>query len=314
MHASPRPRAAPQSARVAQETLVVKLPPSAATDLRRRLQPGAFEWRSVPYAAFSARGEDTTVTFYTSGKLLLQGPDPAAFALRWFDLRIDSPRPAAPAAPKPGPEVAQVTSLPTIGSDECGKGDYFGPLVVAAVRLEPQQTRELVGSNVRDSKTLTDEQCLKLGAAIRGRYSVAVRRLDPPVYNEVHSRPGALNGMLADLHAQAIRELAQPGDRVVVDQFAHEKLVASRLKGLDIGLEQRHRAESEPAVAAASIVAREEFLTALKELSERFGVLLRKGAGAPTDASAREFVRTHGREPLGEVAKLHFKNTQKIRL
>lgn len=293
----------------------MKLPPSAATDLRRRLQSGAFEWRSVPYAAFSVRGEDTTVTFYTSGKLLLQGPDPAGFAQRWFDLRIDSPGPAAPSAPARNADgAAQVTLLPTIGSDECGKGDYFGPLVVAAVRLEPAQTRELVGSNVRDSKTLGDEQCLKLGGAIRVRYSVAVRRLDPPVYNELHSRPGALNGMLADLHAQAIRELARPGDRVVVDQFAHEKLVASRLKGLDIALEQRHRAESEPAVAAASIVAREEFLTALKELSERFGVLLRKGAGAPTDASAREFVRLHGRAPLGQVAKLHFKNTQKIGL
>jgi len=301
---------------VAQETLVVKLPPSAATDLRRRLQAGQFEWRSVPYAAFSARGEDTTVTFYTSGKLLLQGPDPAGFALRWFDLRVAAPAATpTPAAPSGSTAPAgQVTTLPTIGSDECGKGDYFGPLVVAAVRLEPAQTRELIGSNVRDSKTLSDEQCLKLGGALRLRYAVAVRRLDPPVYNEVHSRPGALNGMLADLHAQAIRELVRPGDRVVVDQFADERLVASRLKGLDIALEQRHRAESEPAVAAASIVAREEFLTALKNLSEQFGVQLRKGAGAPTDASAREFVRLHGWEPLGQVAKMHFKNTQKIRV
>lgn len=298
---------------MAQETLVVKLPPSAAADLRRRLQTGQFEWRSVPYAAFSARGEDTTVTFYTSGKLLLQGPDPAGFALRWFDLHVAAPSAAAPAKSQAA-AGGQVTTLPTIGSDECGKGDYFGPLVVAAVRLEPAQTRELIGSNVRDSKTLTDEQCLKLGGALRLRYTVAVRRLDPPVYNEVHSRPGALNGMLADLHAQAIRELVQPGDRVVVDQFADERLVASRLKGLDIALEQRHRAESEPAVAAASIVAREEFLTALKELSERFGVTLRKGAGAPTDGSAREFVRMHGWDPLGQVAKLHFKNTQKIRV
>ncbi|MEY4774356.1 MAG: ribonuclease, partial [Planctomycetota bacterium] len=97
----------------------------------------------MPYAAFSARGEDTTVTFYTSGKLLLQGPDPAGFALRWFDLHVAAPA-AAPVPATPAHSSApagQVTTLPTIGSDECGKGDYFGPLVVAAVRLEPAQTR-----------------------------------------------------------------------------------------------------------------------------------------------------------------------------
>ncbi|MFN9786423.1 MAG: ribonuclease HIII [Planctomycetia bacterium] len=304
-----------------QETLVLKLPPSAATDLRRRLQPGAFEWRSVPHAAFSAKGEGVVVTFYESGKLLLQGADPAGFALRWFDLHAapavatkpaSASRAAAPAGGSSGGAVA--IAAPTIGSDECGKGDYFGPLVVAAVRLEPEEARALAGSNVRDSKTLSDEQCLRIGSALRARHQVAVKRLDPPRYNAAHARPGALNGMLADLHAQAIRELARPGDRVVVDQFADERLVATRLAGLDIDLEQRHKAESELAVAAASIVAREEFLVALKELSERHGVELRKGAGAPTDASAREFVRLHGRGPLGEVAKLHFKNTQKIRL
>jgi ribonuclease HIII len=301
-----------------QETLVLKLPPSAASDLRRRLQPGAFEWRSVPHAAFSAKGEGTVVTFYESGKLLLQGPDPAGFALRWFDLHAapsTAPAKTASRATSSADSSAVRTALvPTIGSDECGKGDYFGPLVVAAVRLEPEEARALAGSNVRDSKTLTDEMCLRLGGALRARHQVAVRRLDPPQYNQAHGRPGALNGILADLHAQAIRELARPQDRVVVDQFADERLVASRLAGLDIDLEQRHKAESELAVAAASIVAREEFLTAIKELSERYGVELRKGAGAPTDASAREFVRLHGRGPLGAVAKLHFKNTQKIRL
>jgi ribonuclease HIII len=121
-----------------------------------------------------------------------------------------------------------------------------------------------------------------------------------------------LNPMLADLHARAIRRLAQPGDNALVDKFADERLIASRLSDLDLHLEQRVRAESEPAVAAASIIAREHFLLAMKQLSQEAGVTLAKGAGDPTDRSAREYVRLHGMADLVKVAKLHFKNTQKL--
>jgi ribonuclease HIII len=118
--------------------------------------------------------------------------------------------------------------------------------------------------------------------------------------------------MLADLHALAIRKLARPGDRALVDKFADERLVASRLADLELDLEQRVRAESEPAVAAASVIARERFLLAMKQLSEEAGVDLAKGAGDPTDRAAREYVRLHGFGGLTQVAKLHFKNTQKL--
>jgi ribonuclease HIII len=119
--------------------------------------------------------------------------------------------------------------------------------------------------------------------------------------------------MLADLHARAIRRLARPGDHALVDKFADERLIGSRLSDLDLQLEQRVRAESEPAVAAASVIAREHFLLAMKRLSDEAGVDLAKGAGEPTDRAAREYVRLHGFEGLGRVAKLHFKNTQKLR-
>ena len=98
-----------------------------------------------------------------------------------------------------------------------------------------------------------------------------------------------------------------------MDKFADAKLLETRLAKLDVRLEQRVRAESNPAVAAASIIARERFLLALKELGDDHGVDLHKGAGAPVDASAERFVRIHGMEGLVRVAKLHFKNTQKIR-
>jgi ribonuclease HIII len=140
-----------------------------------------------------------------------------------------------------------------------------------------------------------------------------VARLDPPEYNAAHARLRNLNPLLAELHANVIAQLATPGMRVVVDQFAADGVLRRALAGQDVALEQRPRAESaEVAVAAASLIAREEFVRALAELSETWGIDLAKGAGAPTDRAARRFVALHGADKLGEVAKLHFRTTAKI--
>ena len=136
--------------------------------------------------------------------------------------------------------------------------------------------------------------------------------LEPPEYNAAHARVGNVNEILADLHADAIRRLAVPGADVLVDQFANARLLERRLGDLDVRLEQRPRAESEPAVAAASVVARHVFLQSLRRLSEESAVDLHKGAGAPTDRAGRRFVALHGEADLARVAKVHFKNTQKV--
>jgi ribonuclease HIII len=290
-----------------QETLVLRVDPARAAALRARLAEGEFDFRPVPHALFSVKGEGVVATFYASGKLVVQGENPALFVEHWVEGGT------AVARPKSHEPAAAEAAGPLIGSDECGKGDYFGPLVVCAVRLEPAQTEELRKSEVRDSKTLSDEACLRLGAALRSRYAHAIEQLDPPAYNATHQRPGQLNPMLADLHARAIRRLAQPGDNALVDKFADERLVASRLADLDLQLEQRVRAESVPAVAAASVIARERFLLALKQLSEEAGVDLAKGAGEPVDRAAERYLQLHGYAGLGQVAKLHFKNTSKLR-
>jgi ribonuclease HIII len=291
---------------VAQRTLVVQVPPADRARLRTRLELGKFEHRSVPHAIFSVKGEGAVATLYSSGKLVVQGEDPAAFVERFLD--IGAPAGAAGA----GAEAEARDDRTTIGSDECGKGDYFGPLVVAAVRLEPGEAKKVRASGVRDSKTLSDDTALRLGGALRSVFAHAVARLDPEQYNRMHTRPGQLNEILADLHARAIRELHRPGARVVIDQFGPESLMSRRLGDLDLSLEQRPRAEEIPSVAAASVIAREEFLLALRELSERFAVDLHKGAGDPVDRAARKFVSLHGMSSLGKVAKLHFKNTQKL--
>ena len=297
---------------MSQQTLVLTLAPAAGEALRTRLAAEPFEFQRVPHAAFSAKGGGVVVTLYRSGKLVVQGAAPDLFVARYVPAGARAPAGArrAPSAP-----VARAVepAEPVVGSDETGKGDYFGPLVVAAVRLEPEVARELAGAvKLRDSKTLSDAEAAEIGALLRARVPFAIARLDPPEYNALHARVKNLNPMLADLHTRAIAALARPGMRVVVDQFANERLLVERTRSLDIRLEQHPRAEAEPAVAAASILARQEFLAALAELSGAYGMLLHKGAGAPTERAARAFVRTFGAAELEKVAKVHFKTTDKI--
>jgi ribonuclease HIII len=290
------------------------VPASRGAEIERRLVEQRFEIRTAPYALYSARGEGVVATHYSSGKFVVQGAHPESFIETYLGLAAPSPSAAVkPRACDPfAPTGSDVT---TIGSDESGKGDYFGPLIVAAVRVTPELSKKLEGGEVRDCKLMNDDSVLRVGAALRANVPHAIARLDPLAYNAEHARVGNLNPMLAALHAQAVRELlvgAEPGARVVIDQFGNESLLRKALAGADIQLEQRHRGEEELAVAAASVIAREQFLAALRELSEAHALDLAKGAGHPVDAAARRFVQLHGFEKLGAVAKLHFKNTQKL--
>ncbi len=313
---------------MSQRTHVLKLDGPAGAALESRLAAGAFEFRQVPHTRFSAKGEGHLVTLYSSGKLVVQGPEPEAFCLaRGVEgqgvggagsaesgqkRRNDRSPDASPGRVGAGDGDPHGRIVCTVGSDEAGKGDFLGPLVVCALRLEAEEARKLEGGGVVDSKQLGDRRALELGAALREWYQPSVVRLDPAEYNAAWERAGNLNVLLAELHARAIGEVAQPGDRVLVDQFGPERLMVAALDGVDVRLEQRPRAEEELAVAAASIVARAEFLLGLAELSSEASVELAKGAGESADRSAREFCRLHSVEALGRVAKLHFKNTGRV--
>ncbi len=309
---------------MAQDTIVVQLPPAAQERLEERLRAGDFSYRGLDHARFSARGEGVVATLYRSGKLVVQGASAETFVARYLD---GTERVAGKAKRTPTTTAATTAAATTagkadaelddavvvrVGSDEAGKGDYFGPLVVAAIRLDPKERAELSKSRVTDSKKMTDEAILKIAPALEDRYDCAVAKLAPPDYNATHARVKNLNPMLADLHAEALKRVIRPGCDVLIDRFAREAYMQERLTGLDITLRQKPRAEAELAVAAASVVARAHFLDDIRELSERWAIDLRKGAGTPTDQAARAFVRLHGREKLGDVAKLHFKNTGKL--
>lgn len=202
------------------------------------------------------------------------------------------------------------------GVDESGKGDYFGPLVVAAAAISVLERPLLDELNVRDSKLLTDQRALTVAARLRRDVPHALVVIMPARYNELYARIGNLNKLLAWGHARAIENLLEKVDcaRVVSDQFAKAHVLNGALmeKGRNVEIVQRVRGEAEPAVAAASIIARAEFLDRLRRLSTEFEIELPKGSGGSVDEAGARFVRRHGEMKLADVAKTHFKNTSKI--
>lgn len=204
-----------------------------------------------------------------------------------------------------------------IGSDESGKGDYFGPLVVAAVSLTAENWRVLETLGVQDSKNLTDARATSLAGDIRSAFPHEVVVIMPPRYNELWKKFGNVNRLLAWAHARAIENVAEAEPRAlaaVADQFGDESLIRDALfkKGRNLRLVQMPRAERDPAVAAASILARAEFLRRLDQLGRGAGVALPKGASAAVEAVARALVASRGAGALDGVAKTHFKTTQRV--
>jgi len=203
-----------------------------------------------------------------------------------------------------------------IGTDESGKGDYFGPLVVAGFFCPEGQDEALRELGVRDSKRLSDNRVREVAETLKTGYVHAVVAIGPERYNALYRSFRNLNKLLAWGHARAIENILAAVDcrRAVTDQFGDERFVKDALlkMGKSIALEQRPRAEEDAAVAAASILARAEFLKRLHFLSRDFGLELPKGASAAVEAAAVEFLRRHGRDALDKVAKTHFKITGRV--
>jgi len=189
--------------------------------------------------------------------------------------------------------------------------------VVAGVCVPAGGREVLAGLGVRDSKTLSDAQAERLARGVREAYPTAVVAIGPERYNALYAKMGNLNRLLAWAHARVIENLLEqtPGcQEAVSDQFGDARLLERALleRGRRISLTQRPRAESDPVVAAASIVARAEFLRRLAALARRFATPLPKGAGPPVLAAGRAFVARHGARALAQVAKLHFRTTQQV--
>ena len=205
-----------------------------------------------------------------------------------------------------------------IGIDESGKGDYFGPLVIAAVFVDATTQGELALMQVRDSKKISDGRILEMATDIKMICPHSVIAIGPHKYNELYAKIRNLNRLLAWGHAKALENILErvSSARAISDQFGDERLILNALqeKGRKIILEQRTKAESDLAVAAASILARAEFLIRLNRLSQEVGTTLPKGASPAVELAARMVIKKHGPERLESVAKLHFKTTDTLRV
>jgi ribonuclease HIII len=203
-----------------------------------------------------------------------------------------------------------------IGTDESGKGDFFGPLVIAGFFLPEGQEEVLRELGVKDCKRLSDNRVMEIATLLRKGYIHSVVAIGPERYNELYQRLKNLNRLLAWGHARVMENILERVNcaEALTDQFGDEKFVREALlkKGKNINLVQRTRAEEDLAVAAASILARAEFLYRLKKLSEEVGLELPKGASPLVEEAAVKLVRQLGPEALARVAKLHFKTTEKV--
>lgn len=300
---------------VQKTSYTIKLTPAQMDAAARILREGNYRPRRVEHALAAAEGADCQIAIYHSGKCLVQGRG----AADWITFVLE---PQVLGEARLGYEdvLNPEANAPHMGVDESGKGDFFGPLVIAAAYVDEAIAKDLKALNVRDSKTITSDKAAQdLARKIRARLGdrLAVVAIGPAAYNRLYASMGSVNRILAWGHARAIENLLEKVPncpRALSDQFGPEQQIQRALqqKGRKIKLEQRHRAESDVAVAAASILARAGFLTALDKLGEKYGVKLPKGASDQVKAAAGGLVQKHGGAVLLETAKCHFKTTDDV--
>lgn len=255
------------------------------------------------------------MVFYESGKLVLQGKGTQEFIE--FVLEPEILKEARLGYETVlNPEML----LPRIGVDESGKGDFFGPMCVAGVYVNENVVKAWKDSGIRDSKNISSDKKISDLAELIRKTPGCVTTVVPignEAYNRLYTKMKSVNTLLAWGHARVIENLLglqhqmnPPPVKAISDQFAATKSVVEKaLMNLGRGLElhQRHKAEEDLAVAAASILARDEFVKRLAGLEKQFGMKFPKGASAQVDAAAKEFVEKHGAENFSKVAKTHFR-------
>jgi ribonuclease HIII len=292
-----------------------KLEAGQASELEKYLRTRGYEFREVPYARFGASKDRLTVVFYESGKLVVQGKGTQEFIEFVLEPEIlKQARLGYEAVLNPD------LLLPRLGIDESGKGDFFGPLCIAGVYVNETVIKAWQDAGIRDSKNISsDKKIADLAKLIRETPGCvhAVVAIGNEAYNRLYAKMRSVNTLLAWGHARAIENLMGQQQRMtpapvkaISDQFASDKSVVAKAlmaAGRQLELVQRHKAEEDVAVAAASIMARNEFVTRLYRLEKEFGLKLPKGASTAVDAAAAEFVATRGADKLPLVAKMHFR-------
>ncbi|MFC1668142.1 ribonuclease HIII [Chlamydiota bacterium] len=301
----------PSSTQNKKNVYVCTLSNDNAEKLHSDLTQKGFEFYEVPYAKFGARHGKTILTLYTSNKLVIQGKEAKEFIEFYLE-----------------PDILKNTSLTYndfyieqqfekhIGVDESGKGDYFGPLVIASAYIEKDQVSELLKVGIKDCKKISDKKVTELYQFLRKKITYSLVTIGPERYNELYQKITNLNRMLAWGHARAIENLLQKVNcqQVLIDKFCKKNLILEVLmkRGKKVKIEQRTKAEEDIVVAAASVLARGEFLFRLEQQEKEFGIPFPRGASKKVEEAAADFIKKEGMSALNKVAKLHFKTTKKV--
>ena len=294
---------------------VHKLDREKFDDFKKYLKKEGFKFERRPYQVFLARYDKFTVSLYESGKVVVAGKNQSLQnEIEWFLSTIG------------GKDQKKEESLgfegrTRIGTDEVGKGDFFGPLVVAGAMIDRKSETSLLKAGVKDSKRIkSDKRMLEISLEIKrilGAKRIDVVTIRPDKYNDLYSKIGNLNELLGWAHARAIENLLKKNKDcklAISDQFGDSNYIASSLmeKGRAIELIQIHKGGRDVAVASASIMARARFISEMERMSEKFDFQFPRGATETVFEAAKKFILQHGVPELGQVAKLHFSTTQRL--
>lgn len=272
------------------------------------------------YAFWHIKNADFSATFYNSSKFVIQGknfePLLKKLSAEFSEIKQDASTQRGKEAEKNVPTIQAVEYSTYIGTDESGKGDFFGPLVVAGVLVEEKNRQMFVDLGIKDSKTLKDADMIKMAQQIQKHSTYSVVAITNAKYNELYANFKNLNKLLAWGHARVIENILEkkPCEYALSDKFGDESLINNALlkHGRTIKLDQRVRAESDIAVAAASVLARATFVQKMKQMEGFYGCDFPKGCNAQVKTAAASFIAKYGKERLKEVCKAHFKTYNEV--
>lgn len=279
--------------------------------------------KTPPYAIFQADTGDTIVTLYESGKAMFQGVSADIEAGMWESIRkdkdnIDYFMDTKDTKIKKDIEVEIPSDIASVGSDEVGTGDYYGPIVVTASFVSKDNIPFLNELGVRDSKKLSDEQILKIVPKIIKKIPYKTIMLSNKEYNDNYGKDMNMNKIKAVLHNKVLTEMVKDNDYdyIVVDQFEPEKSyynhlsdVPNPLKGITFITKAEDKCLS---VAVSSLISRYIFIKEMDKLGDKYGIFLPKGANYYVEDVGIKLVNKYGEKILHDIAKLNFSNTDRI--
>lgn len=279
--------------------------------------------KTPPYAVFQADTGDTIVTLYESGKAMFQGVSADIEAGMWESIRkdkdnIDYFMDTKDTKVKKDIEVEIPSDIASVGSDEVGTGDYYGPIVVTASFVSKDNIPFLTELGVRDSKKLSDEQILKIVPKIIKKIPYKTIMLSNKEYNDNYGKDMNMNKIKAVLHNKVLTEMVKDNDYdyIVVDQFEPEKSyynhlsdVPNPLKGITFITKAEDKCLS---VAVSSLISRYIFIKEMDKLGDKYGIFLPKGANYYIEDVGIKLVNKYGEKILHDIAKLNFSNTDRI--